>query len=326
MSISRQIKDKAVELGLTLAGITSAEAIGPEQAGRISVWLDEGRAGHMEYMHRNFNKRIDPGKLLAGAKSVVCIALGYKPRIDIKRPDSDSLLGRVANYAVYEDYHRFIKRRLYRLAEFMCSLANRKISFKICVDSAPVAERALAQRAGVGFIGRNHMLIHPLYGAEILLGEIISDMALDIDRPMSDRCPDCDRCIRACPTGALGTDGSLDAKKCISYLTIEHNGLIAPQQAGQIGDRIFGCEECVLACPYTIQSQQCQNRDFRFYAEKKWLDLKSILELDEPRFKNMFSDLPLLRCGLDRLKRNARICMKNVSCGGLSGGKEGICF
>jgi epoxyqueuosine reductase len=222
-------------------------------------------------------------------------------------------MGRIADYAQYEDYHLFIKERLYKLLDFIKSLAGRGVKSKICVDSVPLAERALAVRAGLGFIGKNHMLINPELGCQIFLGEIITDLELPADEPVAGDCSGCRRCLDACPTGALRSDGQFDAGLCINYLTIEYKGQIPPGPAGKIGDRLFGCEECLVTCPYERKAPACKNKQFKFYKDIAWIDLQEVLSMDTEAFEMKFAESPIKRLGLECLKRNARICLANMT-------------
>jgi epoxyqueuosine reductase len=311
--LSDDIRQKALCTGFDLVGITDASPIDAGQVGSLADWLKAGYAGQMGYMHRNFEKRIDPAELLEGAKSVVCVGLNYHhPKLKAKKEEGAGPMGRVAHYARYEDYHPFIKRQLRTLAEFMRSLAGGNTRFKICVDSAPVAERALAQRSGLGFIGKNHMLINPELGPEILLGEIIIDLGLESDEPVAANCAGCNKCTEACPTGALRPDGQFDARKCISYLTIEHKDEIPADLATKVGDRLFGCDECVLACPYQEGAPVCSNKQFKFYEDRDLLDLNEVSNLGPELFEAKFADSVINRLGLERLKRNARTCLMNI--------------
>jgi epoxyqueuosine reductase len=268
----------------------------------------------MLYMRKNLNKRTNPAKLLENARSIICFALNYTPPIIETEPQhANTPQGRVANYAQYEDYHLFIKRQLCKLTDFIASLADTNFKFRICVDSAPVPERALAARAGLGFIGKNHMLIHPTLGPQIFLAEIITNLRLQTDEPVTDDCSGCNKCIDACPTGALQPDGHLNANKCISYLTIEYKGEISPDLADKIHDRLFGCDECVLTCPYQQNAPVCKNKNFKFYPARANLNLRRILDMTEDEFKTEFADSPLKRPGLKLIKRNAQICLKNLS-------------
>jgi len=317
MNLTKAIKQKAIELGFDLVGITSAEPIDAGQIEYLKNWLAAGRAAGMSYMHRNFAKRTNPARMLPGAKSVICVGLNYKPKPIKELSDPKPAdYGRIANYALWEDYHPFMKKRLRALARFMSDLVDASnCTFKICVDSAPLTERALAQRAGLGFIGKNHMLINPLLGLQIFLGEIITDIELDHDSPMTNHCPDCNKCIRACPTGALNSAGTFDANKCISYLTIEHKGQIPDELVHKIGSRLFGCDECVLACPYDLNASAQTNTKLRYFAEYNRIQPDRILSWDKTQFDRFFSESTVKRLGLERLKRNAKICLANTGKG-----------
>ena len=312
--MTQEIKHKAIELGFDLIGITDASPIDNWQTELLSRWLKSGCAAQMSYLHRNFEKRTHPAILLENAQSVICVTLNYKPPTQKpKKPEPSVTMGKVASYAQYEDYHPFIKTRLRKLTEFMSSIAGRQHKFKICVDSVPLAERSLAQRAGLGFIGKNHMLINPTLGPQIFLGEIITTIKLSTDKPITENCSNCDKCIRACPTHALAPDGQFDANKCISYLTIEHKGPIIPALAKKTSDRIFGCDECVLACPYQKHAPVYKNKQLKFYNNRTCLDLNRILILTQREFDTEFFDSTIKRSGLERLKRNAQICLENIN-------------
>ena len=313
MSLTQDIKCKSIELGFDLVGVTDAAPISDRQSAALAIWLQSGFAGQMDYMHRNLQKRINPAKLMEGARSVIVGGLNYTPTELPPEPSGDAPTGRVANYALYEDYHPFVKQRLRDLIAFINSLVDIRFDFKICVDSVPLAERALAVRAGLGFIGRNHMLINPDLGCQIFLGEIVTSLELPADERLTANCRDCDKCISACPTGALRSDGQFDAGRCINYLTIEHKGAIPAELAERIGDRLFGCDECVLACPYQKNSPQCANGQFKFYADRARLDLNEVLNLDAESFNARFGDSPIKRPGLEGLKRNAEICLANAA-------------
>ena len=314
MNLSQDIKRKAVELGFDLFGVTDAAPIDAEQAEIFAEWLKSGFAGQMAYMHRNQQKRLDPAKLFENAQSVIVVGLNYTPtKHKPGLPDSASPTGRIADYAQYEDYHPFIKERLYKLVDFVKSLAGYGVKSKICVDSVPLAERALAVRAGLGFIGKNHMLINPRLGCRIFLGEIVSDLKLPPDEPVAGDCTDCRKCLDACPTGALRSDGQFDAGLCINYLTIECKGQVPPGLAEKIGDRLFGCEECLDACPYQKRAPACKNKQFQFYRDRARIDLQEILSMENESFEGKFGGSPIKRIGLEGLKRNARICLANIT-------------
>ncbi|MDT8301517.1 MAG: tRNA epoxyqueuosine(34) reductase QueG [Sedimentisphaerales bacterium] len=314
MTLSQEIKHKAIEFGFDLIGITDASPIDNRHIKLLSHWLKSGLAGQMGYLHKNFEKRTHPALLLEKAQSVICVGLNYKPpKQNSKQSGPTVPMGKVASYAQYEDYHPFIKERLRKLTEFISSAGEGQHKFKICVDSVPLAERSLAYKAGLGFIGKNRMLINPALGPQIFLGEIITTLKLPTDNPITYNCSNCDNCIKACPTHALTLDEQFDANKCINYLTIEYKGLIPSEMAKKTGDRIFGCNECIIACPYQKNAPVCKNKQFKLYKNRVKLDLSWILNLTQQDFDAEFADSTIKRSGLDRLKKNAQICLDNIN-------------
>jgi len=310
MTLAQEIKQQSCQLGFDLVGITDAEAVSESHIRFFTDWLSRGYASQMDYMHRNLEKRINPSKLLPGAKSVIVVGLNYTPeKTNSNKQKQPFAAGRVANFARYEDYHLFIKKQLRKLVAFIVERVAPGVQFKMCVDAEPIAERAVAAKAGLGFIGKNHMLINPQFGCQILLGEIITSLELQYDKPLKGDCSNCGKCVQACPTGALRSDGQFDANLCISYLTIEHKGQIPPDLAKKIGDRIFGCDECVLACLWQKNAPPCKNKEFKFCADRAELNLKEILSLTQWDFDERFAGTCLARLGLENLKRNARICL-----------------
>ena len=305
MTTEADIKQKALALGFEAVGITTADSVDAEFIKYFKAWLDAGCAAKMGYLHRNIDKRFDPRQLLKGARSVICVALNYRPAAEETSEDTPI---RIARFGQYEDYHPFIKERLFQLAEFIKNEIGDGIRFKACVDSVPIAERALAQRAGLGFVGKNHMLINPELGSQFLLGELITTLELEADEPFEQiPCGDCGRCLRACPTGALGFDGSFDARKCISYLTLEEPEDIPAEYKHKIGNRIFGCDECILACPHELNALSRQNTDFQHHTEWEKLTPEQIQNMNEDEFQKTFAGSGFIRLGLNRLKRNGII-------------------
>jgi epoxyqueuosine reductase len=314
MGLAEEIKQKAFQLGFDLAGITDASPLNNEQFKLFTDWLAFGYAGRMDYMRDNLDKRTNPAKLFKNAQSIICLGLNYTPLKTQKEPTTPPApMGTVANYARYEDYHPFIKKQLRKLTDFIASSVGTGFSFKICADSAPLAERTLAARAGLGFIGKNRMLINPQLGPQLLLGEIVTSLKLPTDESINAGCSNCNKCLTACPTGALMPDGHFDANKCISYLTIEYKDEFPPDLAKKIGARLFGCDECVLACPHQANAPLCKNRQFKFYNDRAKLNLNEILNMSEDDFETKFADSAFLRLGLDRLKRNAQTCLTNLT-------------
>ena len=314
MTVEQEIKAKGRELGFDAVGITDASPLSREHAEHFQQWLDRGCAGRMDYMGRNVDKRFDPAQLRRGARSVIVVALNYKPEIsnprsEISNPKSDiPAFGKVASYAQYEDYHAFIKSLLRELASFVSVRVGRPDRYKICVDSAPLAEKVLAARAGLGFIGRNHLLVHPQLGPQLLLGELVTTLPLQPDEPSRDTCRDCNCCTKACPTGALQQDGFLDARRCISYQTqYESHDLSAPDTDGWL----FGCDECLLACPFQRQAPTRANARFKFHPDRAALDLHDLLAMSAETFDARFADSPMKRPGLMALQQTARACLSH---------------
>lgn len=314
MGLAEDIKQKAFQLGFDLVGITDASPLDSKQFKLFTDWLALGCAGRMDYMRDNLDKRKNPAKLLKSARSIICLGLNYTtPKTQKKATTPADPMGTVANYARYEDYHPFIKKQLRKLTDFIASVAGTGFRFKICVDSAPLAERTLAARAGLGFIGKNRMLINPRLGPQIFLAEIVTSLRLQPDEPIKTYCSNCNKCLTACPTGALTSDGRLDANKCISYLTIEYKAEFPHDLAPKIGARLFGCDECVLACPHQADAPICKNKQFRFFDDRAKLNLNEILNMTDDDFEAEFADSPFIRLGLDRLKRNAQTCLNNLT-------------
>ncbi len=311
MNLTDKIKHKALDSGFDLVGVADALSIDSRQIEIFRSWLESGLAGRMDYLHRDIEKRFNPAELVRNARSVIVVGLNFKPP---KCPSAVPTVpsGKVVSYARYEDYHTFIKKRLLELVEYICSVTSQDLRYKICVDSEPLAERSVAVKAGLGFIGKNQMLINPELGCQILLGEIITDLNLQPDKPITQDCSNCKKCIEICPTGALMPDGQFDANKCINYLTIEYKGEIPPETAVKIENRLFGCEDCILVCPYHNKAPDCKNAQFEYYPDRAELDLQEILTLSEESFGEKFLDSPIKRTGLKRLKRNARICLENI--------------
>jgi epoxyqueuosine reductase len=313
MSLEDDIKKKAIELGFDLVGITDASSIDARQVELFTAWLNSGFAGQMNYMHKNLNRRFNPAEFLDNARSIIVVGLNYKtPKQKLTPLLQKNPTGKIVSYAQYEDYHPFIEKLLHELIDFIETKTAQEIRYKICIDSSPLAERALAVRAGLGFVGKNHMLINPKLGCQIFLGEIITSLKLLPDKPVSKDCADCNKCIEVCPTEALRTDGQFDANKCINYLSIEYKGDITPELSKKIDNCLFGCEECIITCPYHKSAPPCQNKKFKFYPDRTEYILKEILNLTTETFENKFCDSVINRLGLERLKRNALICLANV--------------
>jgi len=306
VTLEDQIKSKALALGFDLAGIASAEPLA--SFALFERWLAEGRHGEMGYLARNVERRSDPRRLLPGTKSLVVVACNYHAA----DPAPGTRQGRVARYALGDDYHEVIGGKLAALIEAVRALAP-GAQAKACVDTAPVLEREMAQRAGLGWIGKNTMLLHRRFGQWLFLGEILLDVALRPDAPETrDRCGRCARCIAACPTRAIVAPRELDARRCISYLTIELKGAIPPKLRPLIGNRIFGCDDCLEVCPWNRFAQQAREPAFSPRADLTTPELIGLLELDKEEFRRRFARSPILRAKRRGLLRNVCVALGNA--------------
>lgn len=307
-----QITARALDLGFDLCGVTSAHP--PATAPALARWLAEGRQAGMDYLQRNAERRMDPRKVLPGARSIVVLAASY----DLADPSTPpgpappSLPGgQVARYARFSDYHQVMGDRLAILANFMDGLGGPESQSRWYVDTGPLLERDLAQRAGLGFVGKHTNLISRSLGNWFLLGAVLTTLELEPDQPQVNRCGSCRRCLDACPTGALTAPFQLDARLCIAYLTIEHKGPIPEELRPAVGRRVFGCDDCLEACPWNRFASQA--RLLKPYAKPELasLDLLALLDLDDAAFQDRFRGTPIQRLKRGRLLRNVCVALGN---------------
>ncbi|MDP4710239.1 MAG: tRNA epoxyqueuosine(34) reductase QueG [Saprospiraceae bacterium] len=296
------LKSAAATLGFAFVGISKAESL-DEEARYLEKWLAAGHQGNMGYMERNFDKRIDPRKLVPGARSVISLMYNYYTPDKPADPDAPKM----ATYAYGADYHHVIKAKLRTL---MAGLQEQTGAFegRCFVDSAPVMERDWAKRSGLGWMGKNTLLIHPRAGSFFFLAEIILDLDFEYDGPIKDYCGTCRRCIEACPTGAIAPGGyQLDASKCISYFTIEYREELIPDAfQGQFENWMFGCDICQDVCPWNRFSTRHQEPEFEPKAELLQLRQSDWIELTEEIFGRLFRHTAVERTGFKGLQRNIR--------------------
>ena len=250
---SERIKREALELGFDLVGI--ARATPSENAAYLREWLASGQAGNMAWLQTHVEKLLDVRELMPGARSLVCVAKNYHYPLEASQGGET---GRIARYALGDDYHDVMKDGLHALADFIREYLP-GVATKCGVDSSPILEREFAAAAGVGWIGKNTCVIHPGMGSWLFLGEVITTADLEPDRPVADHCGSCTRCLDACPTGAITGPRDLDARKCISYLTIEHREPLGTDQQAMIGDWLIGCDICQEVCPYNQRAPREHN-------------------------------------------------------------------
>ncbi len=303
---SLRIKEKARELGFYTVGFAKAERMEPEER-RLRGWLNAGYHGKMAYMANHFEKRVDPTRLVPGAKSV--ISLGYNYYTPVRQLSEDA--PKISNYAYGRDYHTVVKEKMRILYEWIEEIAGRKVNGRVFVDSAPVLERDWARRSGVGWIGKNTMVIHPRKGSFFFLGEIIIDVELAYDAPIKDYCGTCRRCIEACPTNAISEHGYImDGSRCISYLTIELKDAIPEHFAGQMEGWMFGCDICQDVCPWNRFSKKHKEPAFEPSEEMLEMTRKDWNQLTEDTFSRLFSKSAVQRTKYAGLKRNIRFLGK----------------
>jgi epoxyqueuosine reductase len=247
VSLTQAVKNEAHRLGFSLVGVTTPEP--PPHWTAYEHWLSMGRHGSMDYL--NDRRRADPRRVLPECHSILMLAVKYPNPESVVQPKSPHPIGRVASYAWGRDYHLFLPERLKTLVSFIETFSGSSVPHRLYTDSGPILERDLAQRAGLGWIGKNTCLINPIFGSYFLLAEILLGIKLELDAPFgADRCGKCTRCISACPTGCILPDRTLDARFCLSYLTIENKKEIPPDLRPQLGNLVFGCDICQLACPW----------------------------------------------------------------------------
>lgn len=295
---SSMIKEEALRLGFDGCGISRAEYAG-EDARHLEKWLGKGYHAGMSYMERNFDKRTDPARLVEGARSVISVLLGYYPSQRQQQPDAPVL----SIYAYGKDYHPVIRKKLNALLKFI------RTSFPPAngrgfTDSAPVLDRAWAARSGLGWIGKNSNLISSEAGSYFFIGSLIVDIPLSYDKPITDFCGDCNRCIRACPTSAIVSDRVIDAGRCISYLTIENKGEIEDSFRGKMKNRVFGCDICQDVCPWNRRAAPHRVDEFKPLPGLLEMTRKEWYAMNEKQFREKFAFSAVKRAKFRGLRRN----------------------
>lgn len=297
---SAQIKDQASALGFDLCGIATATR--PAQAEYYQRWIADGRHGEMGWLARDPQRRSDPQLVLPEARSVIAVGLNHYQPAPARR-------GRIATYALGEDYHTLFEERLAAFQRWLT--ANAGGSHKFYADTGPVLEKNLAQLAGLGWQAKSTMLLNEKFGPWLFLGEILTTLDLAADEPARDRCGTCTRCIEVCPTRAITAPYEMDARRCISYLTIEFKGSIPEELRPLIGDHLYGCEECLTICPWNRFAKQSQ--ELRFAATTATqMELRDYLALSPQEFKQRFAGSPIQRIKRRGLLRNVCVVLGNI--------------
>ena len=294
------IKAEAKKLGFSSCGISKARFLS-EEAKNFEKWLSNGYQGSMSYLEKNIDKRLDPTILVPGSKSVISLAFNYFP--PKKLIENNNFI--ISKYAYGRDYHKVLKKKLKKLF-FLMKEKIGNIEGRVFVDSAPIHERAWAKLSGLGWVGKNSLLINKNQGSYFFLAEIICDLELEYDEPVLNRCGNCSRCIDACPTGAITKAQVINAKKCISYLTIENKENIPEELNGLMNNSIFGCDVCQDVCPWNKNSKPHKEKEFLPKNDLKKLRKKDWMELTEETFNRIFEGSAIKRTKYKGLKRNIR--------------------
>lgn len=306
-TLTSAIKTAATEAGFPRVGVARAGRL-DDEARYLDAWLAAGRQGQMSWMEDTAEVRKDPRNpsMVDSAKSVIVMAAPYARAVSFRGPPPAD----VAKYALGRDYHNVLSKRANRIARLLRSAGH---SARVAVDSKPVFERAWAERAGIGFVGKNCCLIVPGIGSHVLLACVVTTAELEHDAPIARRCGSCTRCLDACPTQAFVEPRVLDARRCISYLTIEHRGAIPEQHRSAIGSWLFGCDVCQDVCPYNETKGATQHTMEAFVPGARWSgrEVADFLTMDDEAFANWATGSPLKRAGSEGLARNASIVLGN---------------
>jgi epoxyqueuosine reductase len=309
--LSDRIKEEAQRLGFALVGISPVK-IPPHQES-FARWLRQGLAGELDYMKRTEALRRDPQELVPWATSVVSVGMNYYTSFARPRPNADGT-GWISRYAWGDDYHDVMRRRLDTLLERVKGLHPAPVQGRAFVDSGPVLERDLAGVAGLGWIGKNTHLISPKKGSWFFLGELFLDLRLAYDRPVRDRCGRCELCVKACPTKAFVGPYVLDARRCISYLTIELRGWIPRHLRPLIGNHVFGCDICQEVCPFNVKAEVSTEDAYQPRTGLHAPELIPLLSLDAGAFRRRFKGSPVLRAKRRGFLRNVIVALGNLRC------------
>ncbi len=307
-TLTRFLKDEARDKGFDVCRVTLPDSI-PQAPERLADFLAEGYHGTMDWMADTADRRADPRVLWSDVRSVVLFGMNYgpdeDPRYILDKPD----LGAISVYARNRDYHDVIKGKLKEVATRFAARAGEDV--KVFVDTAPVMEKPLAEQAGLGWQGKHTNLVSREFGSWLFLGSLFTTADLSIDTPERDHCGSCRACLDSCPTDAFPAPYRIDARRCISYLTIEHKGPIDPAIRPRIGNRIYGCDDCLSACPWNKFAAAASEMKLKAREDLKEPPLSFLLTLDDPTFRTFFSGSPVKRIGRDRFVRNCLIAAGN---------------
>ena len=304
--LSRKIKDFAISIGFDLVGIASSKQLNDHKE-VLQKWLAAGMHAGMDFISRDVEKRTNPALLLDGAKSVVVAGLNY---FTSEKQGGDGIPV-ISKYVYGKDYHSVLREKLKRLLEFIIS-CEPTTSGMVCVDSGPILEKAWAREAGLGWIGKNSILINREIGSFLFLGELILNIELQYDKPLSnDFCGNCRLCIESCPTSAINENKTIDVRKCISWLTVENKNAIPEEYKAKIGERVFGCDICQDVCPWNKEAQPNNNAEFKLPDRVKKMSAEDWSSLSFDYFHKIFENSSIKRATYDRFMSNIHFVLSN---------------
>ncbi|GAA0541647.1 epoxyqueuosine reductase [Rhizomicrobium palustre] len=306
--LSEAVRQRAKEEGFDVVRLAKAVAP-PHATERLSEFLEAGRHGEMEWLAKNAEKRADPSVLWPEAKSIIVLGVNYGPDHDPRDDLGDKTRGAISVYARGDDYHDVIKKKLKSFAGHLCATYGGDA--KVFVDTAPVLEKAIAEQSGMGWQGKHTNLVSRDYGSWLFLGSVFTTLELEADEPHLTHCGQCRACLDACPTEAFLSPFRMDARRCVSYLTIENKGPIPAEFRIAIGNRIYGCDDCLSACPWNKFAQTSQEAQFAACAITQQPKLADLARLDDAEFRTLFRASPIKRIGRDRFIRNVLIAIGN---------------
>lgn len=304
--LTNAIKTEAISLGFNAFGVAKCEKVDAEYMRCYKQWLEHSMHGSMSYLENNLDLREDPTLLLPNCKSIIMVAINYFPQK--KQPDN---LPKFSYYAYGRDYHKVVKKRLTKLLDFIKNTYSKEVNGRVFSDSAPVMERYWARKAGLGWIGKNSLLIIPKMGSFFFLGTLLLDIELNYDEEIESKCGVCSKCMKNCPTGAIIAPRIIDSKRCISYLTIESKNDIPADLLPLLGDKLYGCDMCQLVCPWNKYAKPTDVKDFEY--RDAYLDLSAddIMNMEESEFDKISEGSAIKRAGLEKLKKTIKAIKTN---------------
>ncbi|MCC6239659.1 MAG: tRNA epoxyqueuosine(34) reductase QueG [Phycisphaerales bacterium] len=315
--VALAIRQQARHLGFDLVGI--APATPSPRADYLRQWLHDGKQGMMQWLADGVEKRIDPRVYMASARSLICLAINYHTKLQPLESEQDKptgpqgqYRGKISRHALGQDYHEVVKKKLYQLADWIRQNVN-GAETRVGVDTAPIMEKSHAARSGIGWQGKNTLTINPKLGSWLLLGVVVTNLDLPVDEPAIDRCGSCTRCIDACPTGAIIAPYQLDARRCITYLTIEHRDEVPQELKSAIGDWLYGCDICQEVCPYNMRAPDTTEPAFQPRFATGTLATDEVLNWTDEDYRRNLRHSAMKRVKLPMLKRNAAIVAENLS-------------